>query len=265
MDVILVKKQKAVTYLLNDWDSKTYSTLELPHLNWGKKAIGHLDLAGNETIADLGAGTGRDSFALAKLLPKGKVIMVERSRAMLATLREQLKDHPGTFEVIEADLLSPFGLPNSCDGAISVAAFHWIHDHLTLFKNIAAILKDDCPLVADCGGETNIAQVIACYEEVSKTSADAKEIWNFSSVADAIDNLQAAGLSPESVVLEEDPLYLKNKDELETFLRTIVLKDQIAKYESIDQKKIIQEVAEKLPNKSIDYVRLKIIAKKLGS
>lgn len=44
-----------------EWDARTYDTLPLPHEHWGARAIAQLRLNGNETILDLGCGTGRDA------------------------------------------------------------------------------------------------------------------------------------------------------------------------------------------------------------
>ena len=52
-----------------EWDAHTYDALPLPHEHWGARAIAQLRLNANETILDLGCGTGRDAEHLLGLCP----------------------------------------------------------------------------------------------------------------------------------------------------------------------------------------------------
>ena len=56
---------------LFEWDAGSYDALPLPHKRWGPSAIARLRLAGDETVADIGAGTGRDAQQLLEVLPRG--------------------------------------------------------------------------------------------------------------------------------------------------------------------------------------------------
>lgn len=53
---------------LLEWDAQSYDALPLPHKRWGPHTIGRLRLAGGETVADVGCGTGRDAGHLLQLL-----------------------------------------------------------------------------------------------------------------------------------------------------------------------------------------------------
>jgi len=68
-----------------EWDAHTYDALPLPHEHWGATAIAHLQLNGNETVLDLGCGTGRDAEHLLRLLPHGHVVAVDGSSQMLSS------------------------------------------------------------------------------------------------------------------------------------------------------------------------------------
>lgn len=62
---------------LLEWDARVYDALPLPHKRWGAAAIERLALTGDETVIDLGCGTGRDAEQLLKVLPNGRVVAVD--------------------------------------------------------------------------------------------------------------------------------------------------------------------------------------------
>ncbi len=76
-----------------EWDAPSYDHLPLPHLRWGSDLLHSLDLRGDETVLDAGAGagagTGRDTAGLLARLPHGHVIAVDGSHAMLDRLRQR--------------------------------------------------------------------------------------------------------------------------------------------------------------------------------
>lgn len=73
-----------------EWDADSYDTLPLPHERWGQRLLATLPLRGDETVLDVGTGTGRDTEVLLRRLPDGHVIAVDGSAAMLARLRARL-------------------------------------------------------------------------------------------------------------------------------------------------------------------------------
>ena len=67
-----------------DWDAATYQRLSAPLEAMGREVLWRLRLDGDETVLDAGCGTGRVTAALAERLPRGKVIAVDGSPAMVA-------------------------------------------------------------------------------------------------------------------------------------------------------------------------------------
>ena len=120
-----------------EWDARSYDALPLPHEHWDATAIAQLRLNGDETVLDLGCGTGRDAEHLLTLLPHGHVVAVDGSRR--SELRGRLADN---LTVLHADLRQPLHLPQSVDAAVSVATLHWLPDHAAVFRTVAAAL---CP------------------------------------------------------------------------------------------------------------------------
>ena len=88
-----------------EWDAAGYDALPLPHEQWGQRLLATLPLTGDETVLDVGAGTGRDTAALLDRLPRGHVVAVDGSAAMLDRLRGRLAGaDPARLTVLRANL-----------------------------------------------------------------------------------------------------------------------------------------------------------------
>ena len=81
---------------------------------------------------------------------------------MIDAARERLGDRA---ELHVADLAA-FDLGLQADAILSTATFHWIADHDALFARLRAHLRPGGLLVAQCGGQGNIASVHAAAREV---------------------------------------------------------------------------------------------------
>ena len=90
------------------------------------------------------------------------MIGVDQSASMIDAARERLGDRA---ELHVADL-STFDLGLEADAILSTATFHWIADHDALFARLRAHLRPGGLLVAQCGGQGNIASVHAAAREV---------------------------------------------------------------------------------------------------
>lgn len=169
---------------LLEWDARTYDALPLPHKRWGATAIARLDLGGDETVLDLGWGTGRDAELLLGLLPQGHVIAVDGSEQMLGELRKRLASQLHRMTVIQADMREPMILPRSADAALNVATLHWLPDHAEVFRSVAAVLRPGGRFIAEAGGEGNLATFRTALRAVS--GADGSELWNFADIAERL-------------------------------------------------------------------------------
>src|SRR5204862_558549 len=128
---------------------------------------------------------------------RGRVVAVDGSAAMVARAREALG--PGA-EVIESDLLD-LELEEPVDAVFSTATFHWILDHDRLFARLHAALRPGGRLVAQCGGEGNVAAFKAAMEEVAAREPYAEHIagwtpWNYAAPDATEERLRRAGFAP---------------------------------------------------------------------
>ena len=135
-----------------DWNAESYQRISAPMEAMGREVLDRLELRGDERVLDAGCGTGRVTAALVERLPRGEVVAVDGSPAMVAEARERLG--PGV-EVFAADLLE-LELDRPVDAILSTATFHWIADHDRLFERLFAALRPGGRIVAQCGGAGNV-------------------------------------------------------------------------------------------------------------
>jgi len=244
-----------------DWDAATYDRIADPQARWGLEVLQRLGLAGDETVLDAGCGTGRVTEALAERLPRGRVIALDASPAMLVEARRRLARFGDRISYVVADLGLP--LPSEAgrgvDAILSTAVFHWVSDHDALFRHLAAVLRPGGRLVAQCGGEGNVASVRAALAEMGERWTAARR---FESPAATRQRLEAAGFAEIETWLNPEPTRFEPGEPFETFLRTVILRVHIAEREPADAAAFVHEVATRLGQPVIDYVRLNILATK---
>ena len=121
-----------------EWDAHTYDALPLPHEHWGATAIAHLQLNGNETVLDLGCGTGH--FALAASPFVKTVIAVDGSNAMLDVARTRLAELTNV-ELRQGDLASLPVADATLDLAVLNLVLPYAGDPGQVIREAARVLK----------------------------------------------------------------------------------------------------------------------------
>ena len=239
----------------HDWDAATYDRLPIPMTGWGLEVLERLELRGAETVLDAGCGTGKVTEALRERLPRGHVIALDASPSMIAQAVERLGADRMTY--LTHDLMEPIPI-DPVDAIFSTATFHWVPDHDRLFANLAAVLRPGGQLVAQCGGWGNLERVNAAAERAAgidlaatKTYATPEETWT---------RLEAEGFVDIETWLQEAPIQLP-AEELESYLRTVILSGEVAKRSPEDADGFVRSVAKELGEPLIDYVRLNIMAR----
>jgi trans-aconitate 2-methyltransferase len=191
-----------------EWDAETYDAISDPQFSWGMEVLERLDLRGDERALDAGCGSGRVTAELAKRLPRGGVVAVDASEAMIAKARENLGD---SVSYLVADL-SELTVEAAVELIFSTATFHWIVDHDRLFARLQSALAPGGRLVAQCGGEGNIARhaeaiaVLATQPEFAPHFEGMETMWNFAGPEETEARLQAAGFSGARCWLEPKPV-----------------------------------------------------------
>jgi len=244
-----------------DWDAATYDRVSTPQQRWAEAVVARLPLRGDETVLDAGCGTGRVTAMLLDRLPRGRIVAVDGSAAMVAEARARLD--PDRVEVRHSDLLG-LEVTEPVDAVFSNAVFHWIDDHPRLFATLAAALAPGGPLVAQCGGIGNVARFYAAVADVVAGGGfpelDGFDPAYFAGPEETAGRLAAAGFEQIDCGLEEQPIVPPEPRE---FLRSVCLGAHLERLPADRRDQLVAAVSERLgPAPVLDYVRLNISARK---
>ncbi len=240
-----------------NWNAAEYDRLAAPMTRWGAEVVGWLELEGDERVLDAGCGTGRVTSMVLSRLPRGHVIALDGSSAMIELARKKLVRFGDRISFVVADLQQPVPIGEPVDAILSTATFHWVPDHEALFRNLAAAIKTGGQLCAQCGGAGNIATIAAAVSQAGHEMAGK----NFATAEDTRARLEAAGFTDVEVWLHDEPTPVGEAD-LEPYLDTICLGGLVENMEDDQRAAFVHEVASRLPKPEIDYVRLNIRARR---
>jgi trans-aconitate 2-methyltransferase len=244
-----------------DWDGATYDRVSDPMARWGAAVLDRLQLDGNEAVLDAGCGSGRVTELLASRLPRGRVVALDASPSMIDQARDRLAPFGDRIAYVVADLGRPLPLGRLApvDAILSTATFHWVADHDALFANLAAVVRAGGRLVAQCGGHGNIASVQAVLAKIG-------DGWlgdvHFETPEATARRLAAAGFVDIETWLQPEPTRFPRGEAFETYLRTVILGSHVARLPPNERDAFVAEVAERLGEPVVDYVRLNIDARR---
>ena len=256
--------------LVREWDAAEYEKLSAPMTGWGAWIVGRLDLRGDEAAIDAGCGTGRVTEVLLERLPRGSVLAVDSSAAMIEATRRRFAGEPRVR--VERQDLSSLEVREPVDLILSTATFHWINDHDRLFGRLALALKPHGRLAAQCGGEGNISRATRAVGEAMREEPFRPyfEGWQddkyYADPPSTKARLAAAGFEDVKAWLHEEVVPFDTAEELSRYLGAIVLGGHVARLPEELRGPFTTGVAEKMVavdgKPVLDYVRLNIQARK---
>ncbi|HUQ44939.1 MAG TPA: methyltransferase domain-containing protein [Candidatus Limnocylindria bacterium] len=246
----------------SEWNAASYDRVANPQARWGAMVLERLPLDGDERVLDAGCGTGRVTELLLARLPRGRVVALDQSGAMLSEARSRLARFGDQVEYVEADLAKPLPIEGSVDAVLSTATFHWVPDHDALFANLASVLGPGGRLVAQCGGAGNIARLLRVAAELMP---DFEREHNFQTPEATRERLERFGFTEIETWLSDEPTPFERGEPFESFLETVCLRSHIAALPPAERQPFVHEVASRMPAPLLDYVRLNIVARRAGS
>lgn len=244
------------------WNADSYDRVGGPMTAMASKVAGRLVLTGSETVLDAGCGTGRVTELLLERLPAGRVIAVDADPEMVQLAQENVGDRA---EVFQADLLE-LELDEPVDAVLSTATFHWVLDHALLFRRLFPVLAPGGQLVAQCGGEGNIAglrdvgDVVGGLPEFAPYFEGWTAPWYYAAPDETAARLAAAGFTEVNTWLEPWPVEPEDPAE---YLATVTLGAQVQRLPDDMVPSYVEAVMDRYDGaRTIDYVRLNIDARR---
>ena len=244
-----------------DWNAVSYDKVADPQARWGAEVLARLPLEGDETVLDAGCGTGRVTELLLARLPRGRVVALDASAAMLEQARGRLARFGDQVTYVQADLEQPLPIRQPVDAVLSTATFHWVLDHDALFTNLASVLRPGGWLVAQCGGFGNVATLLRAAKEVHPGF---RRVHNFQTAEATRERLDRLGFDRIETWLSDAPTPFDTPGQFEAFLETVCLRTFLDELPADAREPFLKAVAARLPELTLDYVRLNITARRAG-
>lgn len=217
-----------------EWNADSYHRVSAPQTEWGRRVLSRLPLLGDERVIDAGCGTGRLTGELMQMLPRGRLIAIDRSWNMLVTARANLRPEYGDRVAYVRVELPRMPFNAWADVVFSTATFHWVRDHDALFAEVLHALRPGGLLFAQCGGGPNLAQAHALAEDVMRLGPfepyfqQWKGIWEFASAETAAARLRRAGFAAVETSLEQAPTTLVDEASYREFVTTVIYNPHLA-------------------------------------
>lgn len=259
-----------------DWDAARYDRVSDPQVEWGRRVITRLAPQPHERILDVGCGTGRLTGELAARVPRGSVVGLDRSAAMLAVAQPALADAgrargSGGVRFVRGDGAAlPFA--SAFDAVFSAATLHWIGDHDSVFRSVFHALRPGGRFVAQCGGGRNLERL---YTRAARLMGDRefapffggwRDPWHFASPDATRDALIRAGFRDVSASLEAAPVTFGGEAAFAEFVACVCLRHHLDRVPADRRAPFVSRITRDAegddPALTLDYWRLNIDARR---
>ncbi|MGH7297782.1 MAG: class I SAM-dependent methyltransferase [Polyangiaceae bacterium] len=248
-----------------EWNAEVYARISAPQLEWGKRVLARLPLAGDETVLDAGCGAGRLTRLLLARLPRGRVVALDASEAMLVKARELLAPSGDQVSFVRADLATHAERP-PVDAIFSTATFHWVLDHDALFDRLRESLRPGGLLAAQWGADGNLTRIRRRTAALRESAAfrayfsDFREPWLYVTAEETRGLLESRGFVRVQVWREAAPARFDEAGYRE-FVTHVILRDDLARLpddaaRSLFVEALVDEARRDDPPFELDYWRL---------
>lgn len=244
-----------------DWDASSYEQTSTPQQDWGAEVLERLELVGDETVLDAGCGAGIVTAALRDRLPRGRVIGVDASPAMIAAARARLGDD---VELHVCDLHA-LALAEPVDALLSTATLHWVPDHARLWRHLHALLRPGARVAVQFGGHGNVAAPERAMAALARQPPFAAHLapftspWTFDTAETAAAELAAAGFADVDTWLARREA---RPADVRRFLGTSVAPGELARLPAELREPYLDALFAELGRPGhLDYVRCNVAAR----
>jgi trans-aconitate 2-methyltransferase len=256
-----------------DWNASVYHRVAEPQLAWGLRVLERAALRGDETVLDAGCGSGRLTGEILEKLPRGRLIAVDVSEAMLEKAREHLAPrHGDRVRFVRSDL-TELSLDEPVDVVFSAATFHWVPDAPRLYASLLSALRPGGRLVAQCGGGKNLARVYQRHHAVMQEPRFSpyfqgfRDPTRFDDAETTARLLTDAGFTDVHTSLEPAPTPFPDRAGFVAFCRAVILRHHLSRLpDEALREAFVDAMADRFagddPPFVLDYVRLNLTARR---
>ena len=208
------------------WDPRDYAVHSAAQVAWARELVSRLGWRGHEHVLDVGCGDGRVDAEMALAVPRGRVLGIDSSSAMVdhATQAHGRGLHDNlAFCCMDATAIR---VDASFDVVLSNAALHWVADQPAFLRGAAHALRPGGRLVVSCGGRGNAAQMVEVAqgtiteEPWRRWFTDFVFPWSFHDALAYQRWVEEAGLGPVRVALVHKDMPHAGEAGLAGWLRT---------------------------------------------
>ena len=248
------------------WNTELYKDKHAFVFEYGESLVKLLDAKPDESILDLGCGTGELTNTISKLSPN--IIGMDFSPDMIASAKTNFPKIK--FFIKDA---ANFDFDLQFDSIFSNATLHWVLDYKSCAESMYRNLKINGKLVLEFGGKNNVGWIIKTLRNYLKQydyieQANLKQ-WYFPSIGEYCQVLEETGFRVTLAQHYDRPTELREskngiKDWIEMFAKNFLINVSPS-----DKEKILNHIQEDLRPKLFsngkwfaDYKRLRIVAVK---
>jgi trans-aconitate 2-methyltransferase len=197
------------------WNPADYARHSQGQEIFARELIASLTLQPDEDILDLGCGDGRMTSEIAKLVPAGRVVGVDRSEEMVAFAAEHFRSSNLSFQVADAAALT---FREEFDLVYSSAVLHWVQDHNAALAGIARSLRPGGRCLLQMGGKGNGVEMTRAFERAGASPTGFT--YAFHGDKEYRGMVETAGLRVDSVELIPKDMPHASRTALTGWLRT---------------------------------------------
>lgn len=196
------------------WDTRAYDRDFAFVSAYGVELLDWLQAKPDETVLDLGCGTGE---LAAKIAESGAtVIGIDSDPAMIEAARQRLPD--ADLRVADAH---DFTVGTPVDAVFSNAALHWMPSSVEVLGCVSDALPAGGRFVAEMGAKGNVAMVTAAMDQACREAGlpERRWPWTFPSPAQYAAMLEDAGFEVRELDFRDRPTRLADESGLVGWLQ----------------------------------------------
>lgn len=150
------------------WDAEDYAKHSSGQHRWALRNVQRLALRGHEHVLDLGSGDGKVTAEIARLVPAGRVLGVDKSPDMIDFARRNFATH-GLNLAFHAGDAEALELAARFDVVFSNSTLHWVSDHPAVLRGLFRALKPGGRMFLSMSGRGTAAGVLAAIAELAES------------------------------------------------------------------------------------------------